>query len=66
MDDECTLKERINQFVWANAPGTLTLDDAEEIAVEIHQLLRPEVWELESEVPGPPDPPRPAERTEIG
>lgn len=100
-EDENTLKERINQFVWVNASGDLTLNQAEEIAVEIHSLLRPELWgqaaseapvredlpypanepfaadivnsfyagKAEAEqgdVPGPPDPPRPKDRTEIG
>lgn len=59
------LKELINQFVWMNAPGDMTLDQAEGIAIEIHKLLRPDIWEDGGSVPGPPDPPRSANHTEV-
>lgn len=65
-EDSGVLKDLINQFVWAHAPGEMTLDRAEEIAVEIHKMLRPDIWEDDVSVPGPSDPPRPFHRTEVG
>ena len=35
------LKERINLFIWQNAIGTMTLDDAEEIACEFIKKIDP-------------------------
>lgn len=56
-EDSGILKEMINQFVWQNGPGDMTLDQAENIAIEIHKMLRPDLWE---DGGSDPDPPRPA------
>ncbi|QDU03108.1 hypothetical protein V6x_28200 [Gimesia chilikensis] len=57
------LKEKINQFIWQNAPGWMTLADAEKAAVQLLGWMQPLHT---TAAPGPPDPPRPAERKEIG
>lgn len=39
MEDETRLKEQINSFVWENGPGSMTLDQAEELALKIFRLF---------------------------
>ena len=62
-DELVALKEKINQFIWQNAPGWMTLAEAEKGAVELFNRMIPA---QPSAAPGPPDPPRPIHRTEVG
>lgn len=43
MNEDAQLKMEVNELVWRNLPGTTTLNEAEEIAVQIFNLLKPDV-----------------------
>ena len=39
------LKERVNAFLWWCLPGGITLDEAEKVACQVHDMIMRE-WEL--------------------
>lgn len=63
-DQIAILKERINQFIWQNGHDHMTLAEAERAAVRLLHSICPAEVKNEN-VPGPPDPPRPDNFTEV-